>query len=114
MIGFGLTRRGDQPGGEAEQRQARVTQEAAAPEPDLGQLLLAEIRLYIHQTPEVIGHPGLSPLDRFFFCDLHETMSIRRSRPGTDKLDKVGGALVQVGLSGDHSALDLEGERRAL
>jgi hypothetical protein len=45
MVGCGFAGRGDQPGGEAEQRQACVAQEAAAPEPDLGQLLLAEIRL---------------------------------------------------------------------
>ncbi len=114
MVGFGLAGRGAQPGGETEQRQARVAQEAATPEPDLGQLLLAETRLYIHQTPEVFGHPGLPPLDRLFFCDLHETTRIRRSGPGADELDQVGGALVQVSLPGDPAAFELEDERRTL
>ena len=78
MASCGLTGGHAQAGGEAEQRQARVAQEAATPEPDLGQLLFAEVPLYIHQTPEVIGHPGLPPLDHLFLCDFHEAARVRR------------------------------------
>ena len=106
--------RGDHPGGEAEQRQSRFAQEAAAPEPDLREVLLAETLLEIRQLPMVHGHTNLPPLDLFLFRDLYKALLFRRTVSGFHERNKVGGALVQVGLSGDHSALDLEGERRAL
>jgi hypothetical protein len=114
MRSFGFSGRGNQPGGEAEQRQAHVAQEAAAPEPDLRELLLVETLLEIHQVPNVFGHTRLPPLDRSFFRGLYEASRFRRSVSGFHEPDKVGGSLVQVGFSGDRAAFDFQGERRAL
>lgn len=112
-LGF-LGRRADHSGGDAEQRQASPAQEAAAPEPHLREVLLAETLLEIRQLPIVHRHTNSPPFDLFLFRDLYEVFLSCRTVSGFHELDKVGGALVQVGLSGDRSALDLEGERRAL
>lgn len=111
-LGF-LGRRGEHPGGEPEQRQAGLTQEAAAPEPDIREVLLTETLLEIRQLPIVHRHTNSPPFNLFLFRDLYDVFHLRRTVSGFHELDKVGGALVQVGLSGDRSALDLEGERRA-
>jgi hypothetical protein len=61
---------GEHPGGEAEQRQARVAQEAAAPEPNLREVLVVETLLEICQLVEIHRHTQLPPFDRFLFGDL--------------------------------------------
>ena len=114
MPGLCLALRDQQPGGGAEERQARVAQEAAAPEPDVHELLVAETRLEIRQLPTVHWHTRLPPLDGFFFRDLYETLGLCMSAPGFHESDKVGGALMQEGLPGNRSTLDFQGERRAL
>ena len=112
-IGF-LGRQADHSGGDAAQRQASLAQEAAAPEPYFREVLLPETLLEIRQLPIVHRHANSSPLNLFLFRDLYEVFLFRRTVSEFHELDKVGGALVKVGLSGDRSALDLEGERRAM
>ena len=106
MAGLCLSLRGEQPGGGAEERQARVTQEAAAPEPDGDEVLVAETLLEIRQLPIVHGHTRLPPLDCFFFRDLYETLGLHLTISGFQKLDKGGGTPVQVSFSGYRSAFD--------
>jgi hypothetical protein len=108
-----LDRRGEHPGGEAEQRQPRIAQETAAPEPDLREVFIAETLLEIRQLSVVQWRARLPPFDLVFFRGLYETHLFRRTVSGFYERDKVGGALVQEGLSGDRCALDLQGERRA-
>ncbi len=112
-LGF-LGRRADHSGGEAEQRQSRVEQKAAAPEPYFREVLFAETLLEIRKLPVVYRNTNSPPLDFILLCNLYEALLFRRTVSGLHEPDEVGGALVQVGLSGDRSALDLEDERRAL
>jgi hypothetical protein len=111
-LGF-LGRRAEHSGGEAEQRQSRVAQKAAAPEPYFREVLFAEALLEIRKLPVVYRNTNSPPLDFFLLCNLYEAFLFRRTVSGLHEPDEAGGALVQVGLSGDRSALDLEGERRA-
>jgi hypothetical protein len=113
--GLGLPgRQADRAGGDAEQRQASLAQEAAAPEPYSREKLLVETLLQIRQLPMVHRHTNSPPFNVFLFRDLYEVLLLSRTVSGFHERNKVGGALVQVGLSGDRSVLDLEGERRAL
>jgi hypothetical protein len=106
--------RADHSGGDAEQRNASLAQEAAATEPYFREMLLAETLLEIRQLPIVHRHTTSPPFNLFLLRDLYEAFLFRRAVAGIHERDKVGGALVQVGLSGDRSLLDLEDERRAL
>ena len=107
------------PGGNAEQRQARVAQKAATSEPDLRELFVAEtllkIETLLESDPllEAYRHARLPPFARFFLPDLYETLLLRPSASGFHELYKVGGTLVQIGLSGYRFAFDLQDERRA-
>jgi hypothetical protein len=107
-------RQADRAGGDAEQRKASLAQEAAAPEPYSREMLLVETLLQIRQLPIVHRHTNSPPLNLFLFRDLYEVFLLRRTVSGLHERDKVGGALVQEGFSGDRSLLDLQDERRAL
>jgi hypothetical protein len=71
--GLGGSRSDEHPGGGAEQRQARVAQEAATSEPDLRELLVVETLLQIEGLLEIqplldaYRHTRLAPFARFFF-----------------------------------------------
>jgi hypothetical protein len=61
----------EQSGGEAEECEARVAQEAAAPESNLRDLLVIDLCLEFGQLGLGQRHIRLPPLDRFFLRDLH-------------------------------------------
>lgn len=109
-----LGRGGEHPGGEAEQCQARVAQEAVAPETDLGEALIAEF-LFEGSHQSVVNRHARSPFFALFLVhDLHEVLLFRRTVSHFHERNKVGGALVQVGFSGYGPVLDLQDERCAL
>jgi hypothetical protein len=112
-LGF-VGRQADRSGGDAEQNEASLAQEAAAPEPYSREMLLVETLLQIRQLPIVHRHTNSPPLNLFLFRDLYEVFLLRRTVSGLHERDKVGDALVQEGFSGDRSLLDLQDERRAL
>ena len=112
-LGF-LGRQADRSGGDAEQNEASLAQEAAASEPYLREVLLVETLLQIRQLPIVRWHTNSPPFDLFLFRDLYEVFLFRRTVSGLHERNKVGGAFVQESLSCDRSLLDLEDERRAL
>jgi hypothetical protein len=107
-------RQADRSGGDAEQREAGLAQEAAAPEPYSRETLLVETLLKIRQLPIVHRHTNSPPFDLFLIRDLYKVFLFRHTVSGFHERNEVGGALVQVGLSGYRSVPDLEDERRAL
>ena len=107
MAGLCLSLRAEHPGGESEQREARVAQEVATPEPNLRELFVIDRCLEFRNLGSVQRHARLSPFDCTLFRDLYKAFLLSRSASGLHELDKGGGPPVQVGLSGYRSALDL-------
>ncbi len=87
MASLCLSLRDEQASGGAEERQARVAQETAAPEPDVHEVLVAETLLEIHYLPEVHRHTRLPPFDCFLFRDLYEALLLCSSASGFHELD---------------------------
>lgn len=103
----------EQSGGEAEQCEARVAQEAAAPESNLRELLVVDFCFEFGQLGLVYRHTRLPPLDRFLLCDLNQASLMLSGVPGFHELEQGRGSTVEMDLSGYRAALDFQGEGRA-
>lgn len=101
-------------GGQAEKREARVAQEAAAPEPNLRELFVVDLGLEFGQLGLVQRHTLLPPFDRFLLRELNQVAALRPGVTGLHELEQGGGATVEMDLSVYRAAFDFQGERRAL
>jgi hypothetical protein len=84
----GFLGRSEHPGGESEQCKTRVAQEAAAPEPNLRELLVVDCCLEFGHLGFVQRHTLLPPFDRFLVCDLYQASLPRQIASGFHELDQ--------------------------